>query len=268
MNENLQTLLNQLPPSATYGEDGYKIEDIGNGRKKLSFCSFCSNYNENVSKELIAQINLLADQAGFMVSHGICNNCKKIILDENDMKKDSEYINLNNINVESKTRLRRRWMETDDPFYHAEPEEDAFAERVDEWVYELRADLNENFPGIKIVNSLIESFDEYDRKSGYQDIESPYDYLQHYFADVSNAILDIQTDPFGPGNEDDRIILKKKIFTNSPRDDAEIQLLEEYEEFLESFLDEMPISAKEPVPYDPREDAEDDFEDNEEKYEL
>lgn len=153
-------------------------------------------------------------------------------------------------------------MSADDPFYQAEPEEDAFAERVDEWVCELRENLNENFPGLKKVNILIESFDEYDKKSGYQDIESPYDYLQHYFAKVSNAVLDIQIDPFGPGNEDDREILKKKVFKNSIRGNADIQLLAEYEEFLEAFLDEMPSNAKESIPYDPREDVEDDFEES------
>lgn len=109
LNNNLKTLLDKLPPSATYGQDGYKIEDIGNGRKKLSFCSFCVNYNKNVSKELIEQINFLANQEGFTVSHGICNICKKIILSKNDMEKDSEYINLNKINVGSKTKIRRMW---------------------------------------------------------------------------------------------------------------------------------------------------------------
>lgn len=228
----------------------------------LFVCSYCQWFASDDPDKLEeikknnAKISNMAYANGVGSTHGVCEEC----IPKNEENNKRQWKELNELSNEEKNATVKKWelskMAADD--FNGISEDSLYREsnseiedEIAKWIGELEYYLDKNMP-MNIIGELIETPEEYfeDHLSEYinQNRGNPgagaYDFLNNYLNRISKAVIDIEQNPYGAGEEDERSSLKRKDFDNSIHDNHAIELLKEFEQTIEEFVNDLPDETK------------------------
>jgi len=235
----------------------------------LRVCSWCQlNVPPDKQEEIKANTEKIIDLAnkfGIKITHGICKSCAGIGEHGNE-----PYKSVNQLPPEGKIAMNKKWEITKMGIvdnYEESPEESSLQREetadietdVAKWIGELEYHLDRTLP-MEIIGDLLKTPEDFFESNLVDYISSlkaypatgAYDFIKRYLDEISTAILNIEQDSFGQGDIEQRIMLKKKRFNNSSKGKHEIQILKEFEEAVEDFLNDMPSDTRDE--YNLRED--------------